>query len=675
MPQRRPEIFISATSSDLRSARQIVRDGLLSLGCLPMVQEHFPPDARTVRAMLRARLAECDAVVHLAGECFGSEPAPESADVSRRSYTQLEYDLARELRKPLYVFLCAERFPYDAHPAEPAAARELQQTHRAALASGDQLFYIIADPPDLALRVRELRVRVETLKGELQRTRDWLGRGLVAGLVVIAALGTAHWYEQGKLGEQQRQLTDQRRRTAEQDEQIAEQRKRSAEQDARIAALTTRLQEITPATDAVIARLDSASGPSGPAGEQGTALADAQRAAGQATGKSTEEVKAQIVREHDDVAALHAEIKTLRTDATKAPALALLEREALTKLGDTAEAAGGYIEAIRHYKQALAHVDEDSAPLAWCETAQKLETAFWQQGLYAEAEPLARKIVEKRTRLLGATDRATLKCLNNLGALLQAKSAFREAEPIYRQVLAAREQTLGAEHPDTLDSVNNLAAVLADLGDRAAAEPLYRRALAVRQRTFGADNPKTLNSLNNLAAWLAEGGDLAGAEPLYREALAGQERTLGAEHPTTLATVNNLAEVLRDKGAYDEAEPLFHRALDGFRRKLGPEHRYTFNTMNGLGLLLFKTANYAAAEPLLRHALDGRKVSLGAEHTEVAAAAHDYALLCEKLGRHEEAIALAAEAAAIARKNLPESSPDRRKFEAHLAALKTPSLP
>ena len=669
MPQRRPEIFISATSSDLRSARQIVRDGLLSLGCLPMVQEHFPPDARTVRAMLRARLAECDAVVHIAGECFGAEPALENPDAPRRSYTQLEYDLARELRKPLYVFLCAERFPYDAHPAEPAAARELQQVHRAALASGDQLFYIIADPPDLALRVRELRVRVETLKGELQRTRDWLGRGLVAGLAVIAALGAAHWYEQGKLTEQQRQLTEQRQRAAEQEAQIEEQRRRSAEQDARIAALTTRLQEITPATDGVIARLGS--GPAGPAGEQGTTLADAQRAAAKASGKTAEEFKALIVQEHDVVAALHAEIKTLRAgNAASAPALALLEREALTKLGDTAEAAGGYIEAIRHYKQALSHVDESSAPLAWCETAQKLETAYWQQGLYAEAEPLARKIVEKRTRLLGATDRATLKCLNNLGALLQAKSAFREAEPIYRQVLAAREETLGAEHPDTLDSVNNLAAVLADLGDRAAAEPLYRRALDARQRTIGADDPKTLNSLNNLAAWLAEGGDLAGAEPLYRQALAGQERNLGPEHPTTLATVNNLAEVLRDKGDFDEAESLFHRALDGFQRKLGPEHRNTFSAMNGLGLLLFKKANYAAAEPLLRSALKGRKIALGADHAEVAAAARDYALLCEKLGRRDEAIALATEAVAISRKILPESSPDRQKFEAHLAALK-----
>ena len=662
MPQRRPEIFISATSSDLRSARQIVRDGLLSLGCLPMVQEHFPPDARTVRAMLRARVAECDAVVHLAGECYGAEPVLEGAEGPRRSYTQIEFDLARELRKPLYVFICAKNFPYDAHPAEPAAVRDLQQAHRAVLMGGDQLFHSIADPPDLALRVRELRVRVETLKGELQRTRDWLGRGLAAGLAVIAALGAAHWYERSRLAEQQTE--------------ISEQRKRSAEQDARIAALTARLQEITPATDAVIARLDRAGGPSGPAGGQGTALADAQSAAAQTSGKSADEVKAQIAREHDDVAALHAQIRSLRANSGTDPrALAMLEREALTKLGDTAEAAGRYIEAIGNYKQALLPVTEESAPLAWCDTAQKLELAYWQQGLYAEAEPLARKIVEKRGRLLGASDLSTLKSLNNLAALLHAKSAFREAEPIYRQVLAAREKSLGAEHTDTLDSVNNLAAVLDDLGDRAAAEPLYRRALEARRRTLGPDHPRTLNSLNNLAAWLAEKGDLAAAEPLYREALAGRERTLGVEHPTTLATVNNLAEVLRDKGAFDEAEPLFHRALDGFRRKLGPEHRYTFNSMNSLGLLLFKKANYAAAEPLLRRALEGRKIALGPEHTDVAATAHDYAMLCEKLGRHDEAVALADEAAKIARKSLPESSPERREYEAHITALRSSPPP
>lgn len=48
MSARRPEIFVSATSADLRSCRQMVKEALLTLGCVPVEQTNFPPDYRTV---------------------------------------------------------------------------------------------------------------------------------------------------------------------------------------------------------------------------------------------------------------------------------------------------------------------------------------------------------------------------------------------------------------------------------------------------------------------------------------------------------------------------------------------------------------------------------------------------------------------------------------------------
>ena len=125
MPQR-PEIFISAASKDLKSYRQLVRDALLNLGCVPIVQEHFPPGAGEVRAMLRERIAGCHAFLHLVGECYGFEPQERDPKELRRSYTQMEYDTARELKKPLYTFVCVPDFPYDAHEPEAEELRALQ---------------------------------------------------------------------------------------------------------------------------------------------------------------------------------------------------------------------------------------------------------------------------------------------------------------------------------------------------------------------------------------------------------------------------------------------------------------------------------------------------------------------------------------------------------------------
>ena len=124
MPAR-PEIFISATSKDLRSSRQLVRDALLTLGCMPIVQDHFSPGVGEVYAMLRERIAGCQAVIHVAGECNGFEPRQQASQDQHRSYTQLEYDIAIALRKPLYTFLCVPDFPYDTHEAEPKEIRQL----------------------------------------------------------------------------------------------------------------------------------------------------------------------------------------------------------------------------------------------------------------------------------------------------------------------------------------------------------------------------------------------------------------------------------------------------------------------------------------------------------------------------------------------------------------------
>ena len=53
MGDQRPDVFVSATSGDLRSSRQSVKEALLTPGCVPVEQTNLPPDYRTVRDMLR----------------------------------------------------------------------------------------------------------------------------------------------------------------------------------------------------------------------------------------------------------------------------------------------------------------------------------------------------------------------------------------------------------------------------------------------------------------------------------------------------------------------------------------------------------------------------------------------------------------------------------------------
>jgi tetratricopeptide (TPR) repeat protein len=194
MPPHRPEIFVSATSQDLRTCRQLIKEALLTLGCVPIEQTNFPPDARTVREMLRVKITACDAVVHVAGEVYGAEPSARDPAEPRRSYTQLEYELAAELGKPIYVFVCGTSFPYDEHPPEDAERQALQQQHRTRLQKSDHIYTPVGSRDELALRVHALQTRVEALSGELNKTRSWLGRGVAIGLIALTLLGGGIWW-------------------------------------------------------------------------------------------------------------------------------------------------------------------------------------------------------------------------------------------------------------------------------------------------------------------------------------------------------------------------------------------------------------------------------------------------------------------------------------------------
>jgi len=133
-------VFVSATSGDLGSYRRAVRDTLLTRGVFPEVQDNSPPDYRAVVEMLRDRINGCDAVICLVGFCYGAEPQHPPADRPRRSYTQLEFEIAVALEKPVYVFLADQACPVDEHAEEPEELRGLQLEHRDRLMGRDELW-------------------------------------------------------------------------------------------------------------------------------------------------------------------------------------------------------------------------------------------------------------------------------------------------------------------------------------------------------------------------------------------------------------------------------------------------------------------------------------------------------------------------------------------------------
>jgi hypothetical protein len=74
-------------------------------GCFAENQSGFAPDYRTADEMLTPRLTDSDAVIHIVGFRFGTEPNQRPDGTPRHSYTQMEFDIARKLEKPVFIFI------------------------------------------------------------------------------------------------------------------------------------------------------------------------------------------------------------------------------------------------------------------------------------------------------------------------------------------------------------------------------------------------------------------------------------------------------------------------------------------------------------------------------------------------------------------------------------------
>jgi len=189
-------VFISATSKDLGTVRELVEEALLTMDCMPIEQTNFPPDYRSVREMIEEKVAGCEAVIQIVGIRYGAEPDPSTLPegAARRSYTQMEADIARKLEKKLYLFVCPEDFPYDQATAESEELQGLQRAYRAEIAKGEILRTEVKDREELGRKVRELQFELEKLKSEIGRNQRRVVLSLVVLLLLLGGIGAGIWW-------------------------------------------------------------------------------------------------------------------------------------------------------------------------------------------------------------------------------------------------------------------------------------------------------------------------------------------------------------------------------------------------------------------------------------------------------------------------------------------------
>ena len=352
------------------------------------------------------------------------------------------------------------------------------------------------------------------------------------------------------------------------------------------------------------------------------------------------------------------------------------DRLIIEALGLNAEAAilkaqGKYADAIPLAERVLELREKAMGPqhVSVALALNNLAFLYYNKGDYVRPEPLYLRALAIREKAFGPEHQFVAESLNYLGLLYQGRGDYTRAEPLFKRALAIDEKTFGSEHPDVATMLNNLALLYYDKGDYARAEPLYLRALAIREKALGPYHLDLAFPLNNIAELYREMGEYAQAEPLQLRSLAIREKTFGPWHPFVAKSLSNLALLYHNKGDYARAEPLYQRALAIREKTLGPEHPDVALSLNNLAGLYGNKGDFAQIEPLLQRALDIWEKALGPNHPLVAVSLNNLAMLYQDKGDYSRTEPLLQRALAIREKALGPEHPIVAQTLSNLGSL------
>ena len=309
-----------------------------------------------------------------------------------------------------------------------------------------------------------------------------------------------------------------------------------------------------------------------------------------------------------------------------------------------------------------------------------LAEAYEKLGLFAEAEPLARRALESQRAINGAMhadvasalntlgwiqhqlgereaaeatlreavrigrvvfppegDNRLARALNDLGVVLEARGGYEEAVSLYRESLDMRARFRGEGHVGYAVTTSNLAVALYRIGDVDAAVVMAEQAVAAFTRSLGSDHDRTMTAQGNLAALRSIGGDSEGAAEVYRQILERHRRVLGERHAQVAYTQRNLANQLIALGRDEEAETLLLEALAIERGAADPRDDRIATTLRILGAAASEGGRYEQALAWYAEALPLLIAALGANHYEVAVQRQRIADVYYALGRVDEA--------------------------------------
>merc|ERR1712137_1015795 len=196
----------------------------------------------------------------------------------------------------------------------------------------------------------------------------------------------------------------------------------------------------------------------------------------------------------------------------------------------------------------------------------------------------------------GENHPAVAATLNNLAVLYGKRGKYKEAEPLCKRALEIREKVLGKDHPDVAKQLNNLALLCQNQGKYEEVERYYQRALEIYESKLGQDDPNVAKTKNNLASAYLKQSKYKEAEILYKQVLTrAHEKEFGSIDEKN-KPIWQIAEDREENKNRKDILP--YGEYGGWHKAAKVDSPTVTTTLKNLGALYRRQGKYEAAETL-----------------------------------------------------------------------------
>lgn len=288
------------------------------------------------------------------------------------------------------------------------------------------------------------------------------------------------------------------------------------------------------------------------------------------------------------------------------------------------------------------------------DTACRLESEaelLCAQGQYADAEPLYRRSLSIKERLLGPEHEGLIGTMHMLGLVYRIQEKNDQCELLYTRALLLAEQFWGPDDLRVATRLNYLAGLYNAKGSFRIAENFVGRSLAIYEKSLGKDHHTVALSSLALALLCRRQGKDSEASAHYRRA-KGINRA-GSPADDVAQRLTRLAEYCYEQGRLDEAELVFRHSLAMADSAFWPGHPLIVEALNFLAGWYVSKERFSEAEPLYARVTTVVERTLGADHPQLSMALRNHAQVLRQLGRTDEAASIEARAERLRHKGRP----------------------